>query len=200
MHYLGTIFCPTGAAASSALPVLDLADKTTHADTVIGADSPTRSPVPSVRMIGDGGGALSIVVDHTTNAVVIHYRDGVSTVGDVETAIAALAGADKVIVVQQAGTGATVLHSPADDFTATALASTPIPEALHSYYLQSDTDQVQFEDGQGASFATTKKRGAFIPAGKLLQGTFATGRTSPVISIRNDTGGPARVNIYSGGL
>lgn len=76
----------------------------------------------TVQATGDSApaGGVSIVVAGT--AVHIHYESGVSTVGDVESAITALAGGDDIIGVGTGGTGATVLTAPADDFAATALA------------------------------------------------------------------------------
>jgi hypothetical protein len=66
----------------------------------------------------NGGG---VVINRTVTAFIIHYESGYSTVGHVETAITALSGGDNLFGVKSAGTGATVLTAPGDNFTATAL-------------------------------------------------------------------------------
>jgi hypothetical protein len=69
----------------------------------------------SITVVGDSAAAAGVTIEVDGNFVVIHYESGVSTVGDVETAITALAGADDIIDVKTAGTGATVLTAPGDD-------------------------------------------------------------------------------------
>lgn len=77
----------------------------------------------TVSLTGDSGPGAGVTIDPVVaGAVAIHYESGVSTVGNVETAITALSGADDVIDVKTPGTGATVLTSPGDDFVATSLA------------------------------------------------------------------------------
>lgn len=76
----------------------------------------------TVELVGDSGLGAGVDIDVVGSVVTIHYESGVSTVGDIETAIAALAGADDIIDVKTAGTGATVLTAPADDSGPTALA------------------------------------------------------------------------------
>lgn len=67
---------------------------------------------------GAGGGSITRV----GTAFTYHYQDGVSTVGDLETAITALAGADDLIDVKTAGTALNTINAPADTFAATPLA------------------------------------------------------------------------------
>lgn len=69
----------------------------------------------------DSAPAGGVTISRISTAFTIHWEDGVSTVGDVETAIGALAGADDLFGVKTPGTGATVLAA-ADAFAATALA------------------------------------------------------------------------------
>jgi len=76
----------------------------------------------TVAAVGDSGGGAGVTISRVGSALTIHYESGVSTVANVETAIAALAGADDLIGVKTAGTAATVLTAPADNFSATALA------------------------------------------------------------------------------
>ncbi len=72
----------------------------------------------------DGGG---VTIDRTGTDFVIHYDDGASTVGDVNTAIGALAGGDALIVVSAAGTTGTVLNQSTDDFGPTNLTNGDTP-------------------------------------------------------------------------
>ncbi len=73
----------------------------------------------TVAAVADSGAAENVTIEEVGNAVTIHFEDGVSTVADVEAAIAADSA---LIEVKTAGTGATVLAG-ADAFTATPLAS-----------------------------------------------------------------------------
>lgn len=63
----------------------------------------------SIALVGDSAGAVSIT--RVGLAFTIHFNPGTSTVGNVETAIAALAGGDALISVETSGTLATVLAS-----------------------------------------------------------------------------------------
>lgn len=110
-----TIFTPAPVKAS-----LDLGTVGSFAlDTVVRARQPGRDGnLQSVVVTGDSAPAAGVTITDADGVTTIHYESGVSTVGNVETA---LAGAD-LIETQTAGTGATVLTSPADDITATALA------------------------------------------------------------------------------
>ena len=65
--------------------------------------------------IGDSGGGGGVTINRNNTTFTIHYESGVSTVGTVSTAIAALAGGDKLIQVKTAGTVATVLTAPGDN-------------------------------------------------------------------------------------
>jgi hypothetical protein len=76
----------------------------------------------TVRLIGDSAGAAGVSIVRTGSAFVIHYESGVSTVGNVNTAIQALSGADDLVGVKTAGTTATVLTQPTDNVAVTALA------------------------------------------------------------------------------
>ena len=65
----------------------------------------------NVAWIGDAGGAVTIDVLDAGLTVIIHYKAATSTVTNVESAITALSGANKVIDVKTGGTGATVLQA-----------------------------------------------------------------------------------------
>lgn len=68
-----------------------------------------------VYWLGDSGAGVTIEVQTGSDVrnVIIHYQAGVSTVGNVETAINGLAGANDIIEIQTTGTGATVLAAGA---------------------------------------------------------------------------------------
>lgn len=204
MNFLGTINVYAGTAESTqtaARGTLDLSTKTADDDTVLEAvTGGSAGNSITIAMVADSVAGVSIAVVPAAKTVVIHFQDGVSTVANVETAIAALAGANKIVRTKTTGTGATVLHAVTDEFAATPLAGGVtflIPEAVKRLFFQSDTDGVQFELGTGASFATTAARGAFIVAGSIPQGPFNTGGTQPVVSIWNPTAGTAKVNVYA---
>jgi hypothetical protein len=76
----------------------------------------------SVALLGDSALAAGVTIVRNGDAFIIHYESGVSTVSDVETAIAALAGGNDLIGVGTPGTGATVLTAPASNCPATFLA------------------------------------------------------------------------------
>lgn len=76
----------------------------------------------TVELIGDSAPAGGVTIDVDELVVTIHYESAVSTVGNVETAIAALAGTDDIIDTKTGGTGATVLTAPGDDSGPTNLA------------------------------------------------------------------------------
>jgi hypothetical protein len=67
--------------------------------------------------VADGAGVGNIT--RIGNAFTFHYATGVTTVANFEAAVAALVGADQLIVVKTPGTGATVLVAPTDTFAAT---------------------------------------------------------------------------------
>jgi uncharacterized protein (AIM24 family) len=71
--------------------------------------------------LAGGSDSPGVTIDRINADVTIHFDPGVSTVTNVETAIAALAGGDDLIDIKTAGTGATVLDAGAA-FVLTALA------------------------------------------------------------------------------
>ncbi len=99
-----------------------------------------------VILVGDSAGAAGVVIDvDTTNTIMtIHFEDGVSTVGNVETAIAALAGADNVIDVKTGGTGSTVLVDATDCFGPVSMAGGADQETIS---VTGTAVDIHFEDG-----------------------------------------------------
>lgn len=63
----------------------------------------------TVTMVGDSPPAGGVTINRAGTDFTIHFESGVSTQGDVNTAVTALAGADDLFGVQAAGTVATLL-------------------------------------------------------------------------------------------
>jgi hypothetical protein len=103
---------------------LDLGTKAAgNLDTVVEATADgSQGNDITVQATGDGAPASGVVINVTGNVVVIHYESTVSTVADVEAAIAALSGTSDIIAVKTAGTGATILNAGTDNFAASNLA------------------------------------------------------------------------------
>lgn len=124
LRQLGTITIPAGQSRNNTdgtAAFLDLATKTTHVNSVIEAVSGgAGGNALTIAFAKNGGVALTIA--RVGSAFTVNYHDGVSTVTDFETALAALTGANKLIQLRTAGTGANILADPADTFTATNLA------------------------------------------------------------------------------
>ena len=100
----------------------DLATVSTNVNTVVEALlGGTGGNAITIATVNDGAGAGNFT--RVGNAFTFHYATGVTTVANFEAAIAALAGADKLIDVKTPGTGANVFTSPADTFAATNLAA-----------------------------------------------------------------------------
>lgn len=102
---------------------LDLGTLGTGAlDTVLGATTAGAAGNSiTVALVADSALGAGVTISRVGTALTVHVEDGVSTVAQVETAIAALAGADDLAGVTTAGTAATVLTA-ADAFAATALS------------------------------------------------------------------------------
>ena len=91
-------------------------------DTVVEAvTGGTAGSLISITLVGDSG--AGVVINRTGTDFVIHYQTGVSTVANVEAAIFALAGADKLIETKAAGTGGNILATATDDFAAVYLVN-----------------------------------------------------------------------------
>lgn len=71
----------------------------------------------TVELVGDSALLGGVTIDESTDDIVIHFEDGVSTVGDVETAIAA----SVKLAVKTAGTALTILAAATDEIGPTAL-------------------------------------------------------------------------------
>lgn len=76
----------------------------------------------TLALVHDAGAAGTGTLTRVGNDFTFTYLGGTTTVGNFETAVTALAGADDLIAVKTAGTGADVLSATLDLLTATALA------------------------------------------------------------------------------
>src|SRR5688572_2058574 len=124
---------------------LDLDTVTQDLDTIVEAvDVYELGDDITVEVLGDSGAAEGVTIEEDTVArtVVVHFEDGVSTVGDVETAIDA---ESTLIRVKTAGTGATVLDAATDE-TATP---EPLADGVVVGFVVTDTAIVyHFSDGE----------------------------------------------------
>lgn len=107
-----------GTHASKDLGTVGTGALDTEVETVADGTAGNSATVEAIATSGAGEGVQITVTDQHT---LIEFEDGVSTVADVETAIGALTGTNKVLRVKTAGTGATVLTG-ADVFGSTALS------------------------------------------------------------------------------
>lgn len=122
---------------------LDLDTVTGDLDTIIeAATAGADGNDITITVVGDSGAAEGVTIDEVGNAVTIHFEDGVSTVGDVETAIA---GAT-LIAVRTAGTGATVLDAATDECTDESLAGGVDAEGVY-FEVSGTAITCHFEDG-----------------------------------------------------
>ena len=100
---------------------LDLGAETENVDTVIEATvAGSAGDAITIAFVADGTGAGSFT--RSVAALTFHFEDGVTTVTNFESAVAALAGGDDIIGVKTAGTGANILAAPGDVLAATNLA------------------------------------------------------------------------------
>lgn len=103
------------AAAASAFNAAAL---TSQFDTVVQATATgVGGNQISVKLIGDSASGVVITVNAQAKKVEIHFQTGVSTITNVETAIAALAGQNDIIGTKTPGTGATVLTAALSTMT-----------------------------------------------------------------------------------
>ncbi len=99
----------------------------------------------TVALTGDA--TPTVRISRVGNAITIAYNSGTSTVGDVNAAVAALAGADDIIGIKTAGTTGTVLTAPGDNCTATALTGGNDGIYTEVIKLAAITDYMWFEKG-----------------------------------------------------
>ncbi len=133
---VGYVDTVTSVAATKAFKAFGGAGLGDGLDTVIEAHTAgLAGNYIAVELVGDSAGAVSItnsvIGDYTY--VVIHYQPGVSTVTNVESAITALSGANDLIDVKTAGTGATVLDADAGEMSPVLLVGGVAAVAVETY-------------------------------------------------------------------
>lgn len=110
---------------------LDLDTPSVDLDTIIEATTAGEDGNSiTIAAVDDGTGTGTLTRDGTD--FTFHFEDAVTTVGDFEALVAALAGADDLIAVKTGGTGATVLVT-ADAFEATPLAGGTNANTIEAY-------------------------------------------------------------------
>ncbi len=108
-------------AVASVRSELDLSGPGTNIDTVIEAVTGGEDGDGITITFQDGGSGAGVLARVGT-AFTFTFANGVTTVANFEAAVAALAGADKLIQVKTPGTGPTTLATTDDEFGPTALA------------------------------------------------------------------------------
>lgn len=144
------------------------------------------------------GLVLAVTINRAGNDFVAQYRDGISTVGNLEAAIGALAGADKLIEVKTPGNGAHVITQGNDDIGPVAFGGgtgTGLPAAAKTTakddVLWFDSEllkaalKLEFRSAKG--FDTTKEQGDYDEA--FADATGADG-AAPVLSLNRRTEEP----------
>jgi hypothetical protein len=102
---------------------LDLGTEATNLDTIIEATSAGADGNSiTFTSVHDAGAPDAGELTRTGTAFTYTYKGGTTTVADFEAAVAALAGADDLIGVKTAGTGANVLADTDDEMAAEPLA------------------------------------------------------------------------------
>lgn len=161
----------------------------------------------TIAAAGDSAPAAgaSIAVNTGAKTIVVHFEDGVSTVGDVETAIANLAGANLVVAIDAPGTAATVLHAPGDEFTAShftggAAGAFVLPAAAKRLHLETSAADVGVEasidDAAPSAFTTTAARARPLAANTPLVLDCTAGAV-PVVAALSSGGATLRVWVES---
>lgn len=135
-HLHSLTFAPltvTGVAAVAGS--LDLSTKTTHCNAVVAAALAGASPtVPgdgiTIAFVQSAGAPSAGALTQSGSAWTFTFKGGVTTDANFEAAVAATTGAD-ALVVKTPGTGANVLQTTVDEFSATALAGAADAYLVH---------------------------------------------------------------------
>lgn len=126
-----------------AKPIIDLGLYCENLDTVIEFDTAGLSGLDWQVAVYDAG-ITFLTILHDIKYIGIGYDDGVTTVADVEAAIAALAGADDIFSTKTSGTGANVLSNPDDSRAAVDFYNGATPQI--TVYDSAGTEQVSSTD------------------------------------------------------
>lgn len=212
MKLLGTVSIPAGVSRSNLTTGAATKDLGTLAagnlDTVVRATiGGTAGNAYTVQATGDSAAAAGVTIARSGTALHIHYESGVSTVALVEAAIAALTGSDKLIAVDVAGTGATVLNAPGDNFVATALAGGAagafnIPAKVPAVYVLASAASVAYESGPvtGTADPVVATSSDFpLTSGIAFGESLPPWGAAPVVAFYNGGGGAATVRVFGTG-
>lgn len=213
MKRFGTVTIPAGVSRSNLTSGAATKDLGTLAagnlDTVVRATiGGTGGNAYTVQATGDSAAAAGVTIARSGTALHIHYESGVSTVALVEAAIAALTGSDKLIAVDIAGTGATVLTAPGDNFVATALAGGAagafnIPEKAPALYVLASAASVTYESGPvtGQPDPVVADANEFpLTAAVAFGEALPRWGAAPVVAFFNGGGAPATVRVFGTGV
>ncbi len=160
----------------------------------------------TVSLTGDS--AAGVTIDVSGNAIAIHFKTLVSTVADVEEAIAALTTDTEVglIAVDVPGTGATVLDAGTDEFGATHLASGAagafeLPQRLSGIYLEASGNGITYAsdpDARNPSPLTADSSDFKLYAGSVFGESIAKFSGAPVaVAGYNTTGGALTLKVFA---
>ena len=206
MRFLGTITLPAGLPrnnTTTACAARDLAGLAAG-----NLDSKVRAQAPGaggnsiqVACVGDSGVGVGVVIVRVGLLVSIHFEDLVSTVAEVEAAIAAVDLEDRLLVLDEAGTGATVLAAATDEFAATNLTGGAagdfvIPSSVRALrVLASATSGVEsiFSDLASEPFATSAAEGFPLAANVAADFALPRGASPTVLAGFAAAGGTIRV-------
>lgn len=212
MRRLGTVTVPVGTSRSNLTTGAAILDLGTLAggnlDTVVRATiGGIDGNAYTVQATGDSPAAGGVTITRSGTALNIHYESAVSTVSDVEAAIAALTGANKLIAVDVAGTGANILTAPGDDFAATNLAGAAagaftIPKSTPGLYVRTAGASVTYESGPNTGQPDPIVSDANewpLSAGVAFGETLPDWGASPVAAFFNGGGAPVTVAVFGTG-
>jgi hypothetical protein len=167
---------------------LDLGDEITNVDSVIEATTAgIAGNSITIAFVADGTGAGSF--SRVVNALTFHFEDGVTTVANFEAAIAALAGADDIIAVKTAGTGANILTTVGDVLAATNLAGGTASEGV-TVEIVGDAITIHFADGE-STVADVEDALALEGSSLVLIQTAGTGAN--ILTDADDSFGPTNL-------
>ena len=120
--YLELSAAPGGDALTKASLALDPLTTGTMNSTIEATTGGTAGNSLTIALVHSAGAPNGGTLSRVGNAFTFTYKGGTTTVGNFETAVTALAGADDLIGVKTPGTAGNILSATLDLLSATALA------------------------------------------------------------------------------
>jgi hypothetical protein len=212
LRYLGSITCSPSESRNNTQGIRaqrDFGPQAGSFDSILRAvTGGTAGNGITVALTGDSAPAAGVTISRVLLAFVIHYESGVSTIGNVETAIAALAGADDLIEVKTAGTGATVLTAVGDNIAAVALtggvAGFTLPSTTGKIGLlttaASQAVEVKADATEPSTFTTTSAAsgtGVPLTANTLREVLMQSASADNVVAVFNGDAAEQSVRVYA---